>query len=365
MTHTQSQSYTNQAPVAIGNAIFLRNLSSTDIRILIALADLNRCGVREIRGQFLCRLLNLSEKTVYRSLSALEKKGYIRRVKRPYKPSLITVRWEKLGAAPRIVEAPGEQVQPNQSNSVHVRTKVPSIYVHTNKLCDIRKRIERAVRSVVVPPTSYLYRRAPVIHRVAHALKLNYVKVIIAILMADYYKTTNPNYEILYPAAWIARMGTLPDEELRIPHGFPQFVEEKLPLLTEKREQIDLNFPPDDNPSWRCCPQCGEWVLDRPLWSLDKHMRYACRARPPDEVPRVCPICGAGLPKERDAVWFHIERCRLRQRLEEIALGHPARECQPETWFCPKCHRRLPPSREELEWHLSIHDLVEQTGGKQ
>ncbi len=368
---------------AAAKTVFLR-LSSSEIRVLLALSVLNREGIVEIRGLFLSRILGISEKTVYRALSTLEKRGYIKRVKRPYRSSVIKVQWDKLKLdIPRVAEGSDTESHVASGEDPY-RSKLPSIYVHTI-LSLVINRIGKAVHQrVMIPNGSYLKPAAAVIQRTANALKLNYAKVIISIFLADYYKSLNQNYKILYPAAWIARMGTIPDEELRIPAGFEKFLEERLRSLEEEDAQIELSFPPDDDPRRRRCPLCGEWILDRKPWGLDKHMRHTCRARPRDETPDECPTCSAPLPRERDAALFHMERCRLRRRMEEIVSGrssdmvtcsvcrlrvradlypfHLTHECQPERWSCSRCGRRLPPSREEMEWHLSLHDLIDGKG---
>lgn len=292
------------------------SLQPSVFRVLMYCLAENARGTTEVSLTEVAERLGLCLRTTYRAVWELEKRHYIRRVKRGRRPPLIIVQCpDGQENDPDDAGDSKSDVQENQQlkglqklrGRIHTKEQVNNLYKAA------LTKIAAVIPKLVIPQKSYLFFQARLIHQTAWMLRLNYAKVILAIILADYYKTLNPDYQIRYAGGWIAKMATLPPNAIRIPERFDMFLEAWLSSHREERPPIPdrapSRFDPDaeqptmpDVPSRGVllmpsffCPRCGRQIADDDLAVAD-HERSCPRGV--GSLGDRCHKCGKFVPDD-------------------------------------------------------------------
>lgn len=269
-------------------------IQPSSFRILCLIHEMNLLGQTEIRPQHLSQATGICLRTTYGALQELENRNYIKRIKRPRKPSLIIANLNEL-------IDPDDDDQSNQDDSgLHkLQRRILTKEKIFNSSREIIRRIEAKFRTIQIPGDAYLYARKRLIHQTAHMLKLHYAKVILAIMLADYYKTLNPDYQIVRAGGWIAKIASLPDTEISIPSGFAEFLESRLSEMNEEAESHQ-SFPFSQAP---------------PAVSSEGPTPPTGAAHSTNAIGGVayCPRCGEAFPDRFEAIRHHERTCVVRK----------------------------------------------------
>lgn len=308
-------------------ALHDQSLRPSTFRVFCLILDLNLHGTFEIPAPLLAKRSRLSLKTVTDAIAELVNKHYVIRIRQYRRPSLLIVRGggEEGGAS-----AGGlKQIRFLQRVSIILQklravllTKEEDFILSSEA---VLKEIASRYARIKVPVRSYLYSRARLIHQTAYYLKLNYAKVILAIYLADYYKSVNPDYQILYAGGWIAHIASLPESEIVIPKPFVRYLRERLKEEEKEPDLFEAPPPPPPPPAkpplrsggrrpvatnaangFAYCPRCAARIPDD-LGSIREHER-TCRVRP-GPIGSLCAKCGRFVMDHHDDRIVHDALC--------------------------------------------------------
>lgn len=283
------------------------SLQPSAFRIYAAIVHLNSQGVTEIPIPLLQQMTGVGSRTAYHALRELEKRNYILRQLRGRRAPLLVARVEV-----------DSQTEENQKDSGKQKTPSP---VHTirKKILNTKEavaRIQQRFARLVIPPSSYLSHKRVLIYQTAHMLKLAYAKVILAILLADYYKTVNSNYVVRFAGGWVAKMALLPEDKIILPNGFADFLETRLDQIEregheERMPLLSLDQEPTAHRLMATatsvqCPRCACPLAD--LAAIRDHERSCIvRAGP---IGEFCPECRRFIIESAADKEFHRMTCR-------------------------------------------------------
>jgi hypothetical protein len=330
-------------------------------------------------------MTGLCDRTVRTAIAELEELGYVRRLH----PRLLVLALEDVdrGKEEASEGGSGGAEQASKNQAVGRIGKFLRRYILTkeeeskNNISTVLAKIGR-VQRIKIPETAYLYARAEAVRRVTNTLKLNYAKVVLALLLAEYYKALNADYMITYTAAWIAKVASLPDEEIKVPGpAFVRFLEERLDEFRDVAPTLFDTPAPKASAQSRSSPQ-KKGRSDTPVVSLPKIPASGDggsddgepppqrRSRPKakrrayatnrqmylGEPVAYCPRCGERIPDYVEDLMEHGKRCPMRPgkpigrlcgECGRFVMDHPDdramhdSSCNPFGLLCPYCARHV------------------------